>query len=131
MRIRPGRRKHGDYRADVLAVDLFDADQAGGLARAVADGLPQPCGVRCLAPGRTAPGQNEDEEVPRQGGSHQSKSASGTYTTPSKMRRAVRTNEARSTTGVAPDRSVTRSTSMWPEGCSMLSTPPENPFGSM
>src|SRR5882762_631486 len=62
--IRPRRRKHGDDRADVLAVDLLHADQSGGLPRAVADGLPQPCGGRCLAPSRTAPDQNKDQEVP-------------------------------------------------------------------
>src|SRR5882672_12946094 len=66
MRIRRRRRKHGDYRADVLAVDLHDAYQAARLPRAVADGLPQPCGGRCLAPGRTAPDENEDEEAPQQ-----------------------------------------------------------------
>src|SRR5258706_227573 len=64
--IRRGRRKYGDDRADVLAVDLLDADQSARLPRAVADGLPQPCRGRCLAPGRTAPDQNENKEVPQQ-----------------------------------------------------------------
>src|SRR5207244_11917630 len=70
MGIRRRRRKHGDYRADVLAVDLLDADQAAGLPRAVADGLPQARGGRCFAPGRSAPDQNKDEEMLRQRGPH-------------------------------------------------------------
>jgi len=61
MRIRPRRRKTGDDRADVLAVDFHDAHQTGGLPRLVAHGLPQPRGSRCLAPGRTAPDQSEYE----------------------------------------------------------------------
>src|SRR5258706_287296 len=114
-------RLHHRQQIAVERLWLCSGSRPGRLARRAPERPRQPANFQVRQPGRSCQGA---------GPAHQSKSASGTYTTPSKMRRAVRTNEARSTTGAAPEQSVTSSSPSRLDGFFIPTPPQENPYVS-